>query len=377
MAGFARFVLLFILSIGLSAWAQRPHWSEAEANRWYNHQPWLVGSNFIPADAINQLEMWEAASFDAREIDKELGWAEGLGMNTMRVFLHDLPWQQDAVGFTHRIDVFLSIAHKHQIRPVLVLFDSCWDPYPTSGVQHPPIPGVHNSGWVQSPGANALTHASQYPRLKQYVTGVIGAFVNDPRILAWDLWNEPDNINGGSYEKIEPGNKIELVDRLLPQVFKWARSVNPSQPLTSAVWKGNWSSGDKLNATERIQLDESDIISFHNYSWPEDFREHIAWLTHYHRPLVCSEYMARPLGSTFDAILPIAFKERVAAINWGFVAGKSQTYLPWDSWQRPYVLISPPVWFHDIYSSDGTPYRKFEVELVRQLTRAALPSTVQ
>ncbi|MBV8893079.1 MAG: cellulase family glycosylhydrolase, partial [Acidobacteria bacterium] len=335
------------------------------------------GSNFIPADAINQLEMWEAASFDAREIDQELGWAEGLGMNTMRVFLHDLPWQQDAVGFTHRIDVFLSIAHKHQIRPVLVLFDSCWDPYPTSGVQHPPIPGVHNSGWVQSPGANALTHASQYPRLKQYVTGVIGAFVNDPRVLAWDLWNEPDNINGGSYEKIEPGNKIELVDRLLPQVFKWARSVNPSQPLTSAVWKGNWSSGDKLNATERIQLDESDIISFHNYSWPEDFREHIAWLTHYHRPLVCSEYMARPLGSTFDAILPIAFKERVAAINWGFVAGKSQTYLPWDSWQRPYVLISPPVWFHDIYRADGTPYRQFEVELVRQLTRAALPSTVQ
>ncbi len=180
--------------------------------------------------------MWQAATFDPKEIDKELGWAEAIGMNTMRVFLHDLLWQQDADGFKQRLDEFLSICARHHIRPIFVLFDSCWDPHPKLGPQHPPIPGVHNSGWVQSPGARALRDPSQYPRLKAYVVGVVGAFANDPRILAWDVWNEPDNAYGSSRKELP--NKVALVAALLPQVFEWARSVNPSQPLTSGVWEG-------------------------------------------------------------------------------------------------------------------------------------------
>jgi endo-1,4-beta-mannosidase len=164
-------------------------WTEARANAWYAKQPWLVGANFVPDDAINQLEMWQAATFDPKEIDKELGWAQSIGMNTMRVFLHDLLWEQDPAGFKQRINTFLTIAAKHHIRPVFVIFDSCWDPMPKLGPQHPPIPGVHNSGWVQSPGAAALEDPKQYPRLKTYVTGIIGAFADDKRILAWDLWN--------------------------------------------------------------------------------------------------------------------------------------------------------------------------------------------
>ncbi|MGH9504620.1 MAG: 1,4-beta-xylanase, partial [Terriglobales bacterium] len=343
-------------------------WSEAHASAWYAQQPWLVGANYIPATAINELEMWQADTFDPQEIDKELGWAQGLGMNTMRVFLHDLLWQQDAAGFKHRIDTFLTIAAKHRIRPVFVLFDSCWDPFPKLGPQHPPIPGVHNSGWVQSPGATALRDDAQYPRLKEYVEGVVGAFAADPRVLAWDLWNEPGNGNGSAYGAVELKNKGELVLALLPQVFTWARSANPSQPLTSGVWDGDWSSPEKLSAMERIQLEQSDVISFHNYSWPEDFEKRVAWLEGYHRPILCTEYMARPMGSTFDLILPIAKKHRVAAINWGLVAGKTQTYLPWDSWEKPYVLQKPPVWFHEVFHPDGKPYREREAQIIRELT---------
>ena len=243
---------LFAFSANTLAPSQR--WSEAKANAWYQAQPWLVGSNFIPANAINELEMWQAASFDPTEIDKELGWAEGLGMNTMRVFLHDLLWQQDASGFKQRIDTFLSIAAKHHVRPLFVLFDSCWDPFPKLGLQHPPIPGVHNSGWVQSPGAAALENPAEYPKLKAYVQGVVGAFANDSRILGWDLWNEPDNPNEGSYDTMEPKNKKDLVVALLPQVFEWARAMNPTQPLTSGVWEGDWSDPAKLGAMERVQL---------------------------------------------------------------------------------------------------------------------------
>jgi Cellulase (glycosyl hydrolase family 5) len=361
-----KFIALFLLVPVLMAAAQQKdsRWSEEQANAWYAKQPWLVGSNYIPADAINQLEMWQADTFDPQEIDKELGWAEHIGMNTMRVFLQDLLWQQDPDGFKRRIDTFLAIAAKHHIRPVFVLFDSCWDPNPKLGPQHPPIPGVHNSGWVQSPGRKGLEDPAQYPSLKAYVEGVVGAFAKDDRILAWDLWNEPDNDNGSSYNQQEPKNKVELVLALLPQVFAWAREAHPVQPLTSGVWNGDWSSPEKLSPMARIQIESSDVLSFHNYGWPENFEQHVVWLEQYHRPLICTEFMARGAGSTFDTVLPIALKHHVAAINWGLVAGKTQTYLPWDSWYRPYTLEQPAVWFHEVFHADGTPYRQQEVDLI-------------
>jgi hypothetical protein len=343
-------------------------WTEARADAWYEQQPWLVGANYVPDDAINQLEMWQAATFDPKEIDRELGWAQGIGMNTMRVFLHDMLWEQDPAGFKQRMDTFLTIAAKHHIRPVFVIFDSCWDPMPKLGPQHPPIPGVHNSGWVQSPGAAALEDPQQYPRLQAYVTGVVGAFANDKRILAWDLWNEPDNGGGGDYGKEEPANKAQLVAALLPQVFAWARAAHPIQPLTSGVWDGDWSSFQTLSPAAKIQVSQSDIITFHNYGWPEQFAERIHELRQYHRPVMCTEYMARGAGSLFDLDLPIAKKEHVGVINWGLVAGKTQTYLPWDSWQRPYVDVQPTVWFHDVFHPDGTLYRQEEGDLMRQLT---------
>ena len=344
-------------------------WSDEKANAWYAQQPWLVGSNYIPKTAINELEMWQAETFDPKEIETELGWAEGLGMNTMRVFLHDLLWQQDAAGFQKRIDQFLTIAARHHIRPVLVLFDSCWDPRPRLGAQRPPIPGIHNSGWVQSPGAEALSDARQYPRLKTYVQGVVGAFANDDRVLAWDVWNEPGNDNSSSYGREELKNKKARVTELLPQVFEWARQAKPSQPLTSGIWDVDLSKEDKsLDEVQQIQLRESDIITFHNYSWPESFEREVKWLRQYKRPVICTEYMARAVGSTFDGILPIAKRERVGAINWGFVAGKTQTYFPWESWEHPYIHDQPPVWFHEVLRPDGTAYRQAEVDLIRQLT---------
>jgi len=343
-------------------------WSEKSANEWYSKQPWLVGSNYIPASAINELEMWQPDTFDPKRIDVELGWAESIGLNTMRVFLHDLLWQQDAAGFKKRIETFLQIADKHHIKPLFVLFDSCWDPNPHLGKQHEPRPGVHNSGWVQSPGAKALEDSSQYPRLETYVKGVVGAFAKDPRVLGWDVWNEPDNTNQGSYAELDAKNKVALVLMLLPKVFDWARETRPMQPLTSGVWKGGWSSPEKLDATEKIQIEMSDVISFHSYDKPEEFEKRIAWLQPYHRPIICTEFMARGNGSTFQGSLPIAKKYQVAAINWGLVAGKTQTYLPWDSWKHPYTDREPAVWFHEIFRTDGSPYRQEEVDFIRAIT---------
>jgi hypothetical protein len=369
-----RLVITVSLLLAALLFAQEPgqagheRWTTGAANTWYAHEPWLVGSNYIPSYAANELEMWQAATFNPKRIDTELGWAQGLGMTTMRVFLHDLLWQQDSEGFKQRLDTFLRICHKHHIKPLLVLFDSCWDPNPRLGPQPDPTPGVHNSRWVQSPGAAALQDPSQYPRLEAYVKGVVGAFAHDERVLGWDIWNEPDNTNDSSYGKLEPKNKVQLVLALLPQAFSWARDAQPQQPLTSGVWHGDWSDPAQLEPMAKEQLELSDITSFHNYSVPNNFETHVKWLQQYGRPIVCTEYMARGEKSTFQGILPIAKKYNVAAINWGFVQGKTQTYLPWDSWQHPYVYSPPTVWFHDIFYPSGKPYRPDEVAFIRKMT---------
>ncbi len=372
----AKKLLLTTLSLVLASPAigeGRARWTEQQANDWYAKQPWLVGANFIPSDAINELEMFQAATFNPALNDKELGMAESIGMNTVRVFLQDQLWAQDPAGFKQRLDTFLAIAAKHHIRPLLVLFDSCWEPNPHLGPQHPPIPGIHNSGWVQSPGKAELLDTGYEPKLKAYVTGIVGAFANDPRILGWDIWNEPDN-RGGDLVADEAA-KIARVDQLLPEAFAWARSAKPAQPLTSGVWGGEWGDPAKQSQTVKIQLAESDIISFHDYSWPEIFEARVKSLQANHRPILCTEYMARGNGSTFDNSLPLAKKYNVAAFNWGFVAGKTQTYLPWDSWDRPYVHVEPTLWFHEVFKQDDTPYRQREVDLIRQLTGRGTPAT--
>jgi len=347
--------------------ADRVVWTKDQANRWYARQGWLVGANFLPGTAINQLEMWQAETFDTATIHRELGWAKSLGMNTMRVFLHDLPYQQDSTGFLQRMDTYLKIANRHGIKTLLVFFDSVWDPNPQPGKQRDPKPHTHNSGWVQSPGREALRDSTQHPRLERYVKGVVTRFKNDNRILGWDVWNEPDNTNDGSYGKVELQNKIDYVLPLLQKTFAWVRSANPSQPMTCGVWRNDWSSHEGLKPIEKIQIEESDIISFHNYDNATELEKRIKWLQRYEKPILCTEYMARGNGSTFESSLPVGKIYNIAMYNWGFVNGKSQTIYPWDSWSKTYTG-EPDLWFHDIFRADGTPYRPAEVSLIKQLT---------
>lgn len=342
-------------------------WSAERAHAWYDAQPWLVGANYNPASAINQLEMWQADTFDPERIDLELGWAADIGMNSMRVYLHNLVWEADADGLKERMRTFLEIADSHGISTMFVLFDSVWDPDPVPGPQRDPAPGIHNSGWVQAPGAERLADKSRYHLLEAYVKDIVGTFGDDPRVIVWDVWNEPSNGGGGNYEPTE--HKEKYVAKLLARTFKWARAANPSQPLTSGVWIGDeWSDLSALPEIEQIQLTESDIISFHDYSWPEVFERRVKQLQVYGRPLLCTEYMARGNGSTFDNTLPLGKEYDVAMYNWGLVDGKTQTRLPWDSWQVPYIDREPWIWFHEVFHYDGRPYRQHEVDLIRRLT---------
>jgi hypothetical protein len=345
-------------------------WSREQAAAWYATQPWLVGCNYIPSTAINQLEMFQADTFDPETIDRELALAQGLGFNSIRVFLHDLLWLQDREGFLRRCDEFLAIADRHGIGVMFVLFDSCWHPQPRLGRQPEPLPFTHNSGWVQGPGAEALQDPAARLRLRAYVMGVVGRFADDPRVVVWDVWNEPDNLDGGGVKRpgLEPKNKVALVNALLPEAFAWAREAKPTQPLTSGVWRDS-DNVSRLDDCKRIQLAHSDVVSFHSYGDAASLGCCIENLLAYGRPLLCTEFMARPNKSTFEPHLGIMKERKVAAYCWGFINGKSQTIYPWDSWNKAYAA-PPPVWFHDVLQPDGTPFSQDEVGFIRRTTGA-------
>jgi len=327
----AIFLLLFSNLAGA-----REQWIQQEANVWYEKQPWLLGENYTPSTAVNQIEMWHKDTFDLATIDKELGIASSIGMNTVRVFLPNLIWENDKQGFFERIDKLLESGHKHNIQVLFVLFDSDWDPNPVYGKQQAPVPGVHNSRWVQSPGEQRLKSESQYHKLEEYVKDIIGRYADDTRVIGWDLWNEPSNTSAGLYDSLPDKNKY--VALLLPPVYEWARSANPTQPLTSGLWSGlHWDDFEQLGKIEKIQISESDIISFHDYSWPEIFEARVRQLASYGRPIIATEYMARGSGSTFDGTLPLGKKYNVGMYNWGLIEGKTQMRLPWDSWYHPYT----------------------------------------
>jgi hypothetical protein len=342
-----RYLLIFLLLFSLTASAA-PRWSVERANRWYSTQPWIVGANFIPSTAVNQLEMWQADTFDPATIDRELAYAESIGMNTMRVFLHNIPWEQDAEGFKKRINQYLSIAEKHHIRTIFVLFDSCWNDDPKPGRQPAPKPGVHNSGWVRAPGTKRLFDSRTWGGLEGYTKDIIKTYANDKRVLAWDLFNEPSN-----------SGYLDAVVPLLKKVFEWAQAVNPSQPLTAGWWEDHPMSNE-------VMFSNSDIITFHNYGTADKVEAQIKELQKMRRPLVCTEYMARTRNSLFETDLPVFKRYGVGAINWGLVKGKTNTIFAWDT-PLPGV-DEPPVWFHDIFRPDGTPFSRKEVDFIKEIT---------
>jgi aldose 1-epimerase len=372
-------VALLLVCASPPASAQGGRWSVARARAWYDSVGWVVGSNYVPSTASNELEMWQAATWDPTTIDRELGWAESLGMNSMRVFLHDLAYREDPQGFLRRVDQFLGIAERHHIRPMLVLFDAVWDPFPKAGKQREPYPHLHNSTWAQSPGRDILVDTLSHDRvLGPYVRAVVGRFAKDRRVLAWDVFNEPDNINRPAYFVYEPRNKEVYSLALLKKAFAWARAAGATQPLTAAPWKGDYANDANMLPISRWMLDNSDVITFHSYDPLPRTQELVTALERIGggRPVIATEYMARPIGSTFKTHLPWMAEQKVGAINWGFVNGRSQTIYPWDSWTREYTA-PPPVWFHDIFQTDGTPYDTAETSLIRRTTgaRASMPNT--
>ena len=368
------FCLIFIQCQQTSKSPLNNRWSEQRAWDWQKKNGWMAGTNFNPSTSINQLEFWQKDTYDPETIERELEWSAELGMNLHRVYLHNLLWDQDSLGFLKRLENYLKISDSKKIKTLFVLLDDCWHPAPKLGKQPDPTPFVHNSQWVQAPGALILGDSLRHKELKNYVKGVMSHFADDKRVVGWDLYNEPGNeaLNLKGHNKFEiKENKHIYTLSLLKKTFKWAREVNPSQPITTSIWKAsgedkNWSKLDSLSDLSRFAISNSDVISFHTYGNIEEMKLRIDQLEKYDRPILCTEYLARGQGSTFQAILPLLKEKNVSAINWGFVAGKTNTVFPWSSWEKEFDSL-PKVWHHDIYMPDKTPYDQNEIDLIKEI----------
>jgi hypothetical protein len=330
-------------------------WSEAAAWRWYRRQPWLVGFNYIPSTAINTTEMWQKSSFDLPTIKREMNIAGSVGFNCARVFLQYLVWQSDPQGLKERMNQFLRVTSSHGIKVLWVLFDDCrfgGIAEPFLGKQPAVVPGEYSYGWTPSPGPSRVVNRSDWPQLRKYVSDITRTFRSDPRVLAWDLYNEPGNTHMGN--KSLP---------LLTAVFRWARRAKTSQPLTVAVWDRGLTELKEIDATI---LANSDVITFHNYGDRRFLLPEIAGLTKTGRPLICSEWMARETGSTIANILPIFYQRHVGSMLWGLVNGKTQTNYHWGS-----KAGSPPpaLWQHDLFHGNLKPYDPSEIALLKKFIR--------
>jgi len=320
------------------------------ALHWHSRTAPIRGCNYVPRTAVNVTEMWQEETFDPATIDQELGWAKAAGYNSLRVFTQYLVWRDDPAGLLARLDQFLEIASTHGMRAMLVPFCDCSfsgrEPY--LGPQDAPIKGIHNSGWVPSPGLGRVTDRSAWPDLKRYTQDLVGRYGQDERVLIWDLYNEPGNSNMGA-------KSLPLVEA----TFQWARETGPTQPLTVGLWT------DFQGAMSRRLAELSDIVSFHAYGGPQDVEAKIKVCRSYDRPLLCTEWLRRQAGNTFAAILPLFAQYKIGWYHWGLVAGKTQTYMPWGS--KPGDPM-PATWQHDVFHPDGQPYDAREIEQVRTFT---------
>ena len=325
-------------------------------NRWDNRRTWLwyenigivKGVNYVPRNAVNSTEMWMEDSFDPEVIGEEIGWAQDAGYTTLRVQLQYAVWKEDPAGFLDRVNKFLELAEDHDLQVVPVLFDgrNFAQADPVVGPQPEPVPGAYNARWTPSPGESAVKDRSAWPDLERYVKDVIGTFKRDDRVVYWDLYNR-----AGDDELWETA--LPLMD----QTFNWAREVDPQQPLAMAAWTRYESA-----MTTRM-LERSDIITFQSFESAGQVEALLLLLARYDRPIICSDWLMRQRGNTFENLLPLFSVNHVGWFNQGLVNGKTQGWIQQEKFRSD---TQPDLWQHDVFKPDGAAYDEEEIKLVQE-----------
>ena len=392
----------FVLAAALAATslfaARNAPWPKEKAWEWYNAQPWMRGCNYMPASAANRVDQWQEMGSEERfaEMETELKLAQSIGFNTMRIIIeeqgfavwcaeHDgfmfAVWCAEHDGFMARLERMLALLDKYGMRMILVLGNDCSRPkeiwsFPKTGPQ--PCDWGYHGGRKRSqhgsfPGAVGYTCVDD-PELREKFFAmceeVMTKYRTDRRIAFWNIWNEPGNGNRRKPEHVA----------LIRRLFELAWKIDPVQPLAADVWAGHYGMSPKdANKSQVLAGELSDIISYHCYG---DYEAQVRILSklkrHYGRPLVNTEWLARIKHNDVFTAYPLYFIEGVGCTCWGFVAGKYQTYEPWESMWRQVEDGKPEAekydftkWFHDLYRPSLRPYDPKEIGLIKRFNKLA------
>ncbi len=346
-------------------------WTRERAWEWYNSRPWIRGCNFMPSDCANRIDMWQEYGFEEHfsTADRELSWAEELGFNSMRIILEFDVWDMEHDAFMAHLERYLDLLDRHGMNAMLVLGNDCSVPKAfwkraTMGEQHYDN-GYHGGKKVSPHGAlgELSYHTIDVPELRErydgFVREIITKYARDERVLVWNLWNEPGN------------NRGDLSLSYLEHVFEIAREIDPVQPLCADCFCDFYSEGSVIG--ERA-YELSDIISYHNYN---DFNDNIAILERMRledRPMLNTEWLHRIQKNRVEEMYPLMYLEKIAAYNWGFVAGKYQTYEPWNGvWEKleAGADLDVTLWQHDLLRPSGRPYDPREIKLIKEYNKRA------
>ncbi len=359
-------VSLFLFSTCVFA---REVWTDEQAKQWIAKQKYRAGVNYIPSYAVNQIELWQKETFDIKTIDREFALMRATGFNAVRVFLSDLVFESNPDGFMERFEEFLKTADKYGIGTMVVFFTNGGTDDAKLGKQVVPSQS-HNPGWKKQPSYSILGDKSKWGILEKFVKTVVGKYAKDPRVICWDIFNEPGNIKslhivGGA--KNLSDDRIKHLKRcsldLIRESAEWARSCDPQQPVTFGLYK--YKGGEEEKIFNPLQISQSDVISYHTYAPLIDHMRIIKKIRkHTSKPIMCTEWMGRIRGSTFNPILSFHKNNNIWSFPFGFVAGKTQTWRPWPNDDTPEMQ---GIWFHDIYKSDHTPYCPEEVEYIKRI----------
>lgn len=384
---------LSLLAVGAASGERTGPWTKEKAWEWYGRQPWMRGCNYLPASAANYADMWQELGCEERfkEMDAEFALAEDTGFNVMRLIIAEQGfgiWLAEHDGFMARLERWLQMLDKHKMRAIILLGNDCSRP---KEIWKMPKPGLQHFDWGYHGGRKQTQHGSfpnaigytvlddpeLNPKFYAMCEEVVTKYRDDKRIAFWNLWNEPGNNNRGPLTMVN-----------MRKLFELCWKIDPSQPLAADVWAQGYGMGlpaglkpdkrrDDREAVQKLAGDLSDIISYHSYSPYEVQVRLIRNLRkHYGRPLVNTEWLARVVGCNVADCYPLFYLEKIGAVNWGFVAGKYQTYEPYEPmWKtiengggRDWDMTK---WYHDLYRPSHHPYDPKEINLIKRFNKLA------
>lgn len=354
-------------------------WSKERAWEWYNARPWIRGCNYMSADCANRVDQWQEYGFEERfeTAAGELKLMAELGYNSIRIIPEFIVWKKEHDGFTERFERYIELAAQNNISCMIVLGNDCCPPKEEAlkrmrlGEQQVDW-GYHGGrrisqhGRFDGIGYSLLDDPEYTEKYYEFVREIVGKYKNDERVIMWDVYNEPGN-----------SRRSGITLPHLEKFFEIIRDIDPIQPLTVGIWSQS-TELENLTEAEKYGLENSDIISYHNYNSYENNVRELRLLKKLGRPVINTEWLNRCGGNSVEEMFPLFYLEKIGCYNWGFVAGKYQTYEPWNGiWDgykenpEAFEHFDFTKWFHDIYRPSHNPYNPKETELIKRFCNLA------